>query len=361
MIMWFVVVFGSSSFMAIVGVRPPLPCQDLSMADATRILIVVVVFRQQHWQNSWGLLGRKRVVDVRSYLPRDPAALRGKSTLDSVAGQSGFIAAVQCIVDTCRAYHVVVCGCKAGRHRSVVTAATARLLLRSIGHQTYNNLVLRISTNPGDAHVISSLLYCNDCQLHYQDVKIVCCNCDEQTCDYKTYCWLLIISDWLRSGFEVKILEMNLVQPELVLATIGFALEWQSGRLVSAELQNSYANHDLFGNLSEDAAISNVKYVMGHVSSHEEEGADVADVVAPAVAKGVPRGLRPPLHTPPLLPPPPPVPAIGKRERQPDADDDDAETKRRDRRHLGNHSIASSSSASGGQAPLLSIDDMYST
>jgi hypothetical protein len=181
MIMWFVVVLGSSSFMAILGGRPPLPCQDLSMADAARILIVVVGCHQQHWQKFLGLLGRKRVVDVRSYLPRDPAALHGKSTLDAVAGQSGFIGAVQCVVDTCRAYHVVVCGCKAGRNRSVVTSATARLLLRYIGHQTYNNLVLRISTNPGAAQVISSLLYCNDCQLHYQDVKIVCCNCDEQT------------------------------------------------------------------------------------------------------------------------------------------------------------------------------------
>jgi hypothetical protein len=164
---------------------------------------------------------------------------------------------------------------------------------------------------------------------------------------------------------------MNLVQPELVLATIGFALEWQSGELASVELQNSYANHDLFGNLSEVAALSNMRYVMGHAASHNDKGTGVADVVALAVAKAVPRGLRPPLRTPPWLPPAPPplrtppwlppappVPPIVKRERQPDADDDDAETKRRGRRHLGNHSIASSSSASGGQAPLLSIDDM---
>jgi RNase adaptor protein for sRNA GlmZ degradation len=65
---------------------------------------------------------------------------------------------VQCLVETCRVNHVVVCGCKSGRHRSVVTSATARLLLRSLGHQTYNNLLLRLSTNPGVAHVISSLL-----------------------------------------------------------------------------------------------------------------------------------------------------------------------------------------------------------
>jgi hypothetical protein len=72
------------------------------MADAARILIVVVGFHQQNWQKSLGLLGRKRVVDVRSYLPRDLAALHGKSTLDAVAGQSGFIVAAQCLVDSWR-------------------------------------------------------------------------------------------------------------------------------------------------------------------------------------------------------------------------------------------------------------------
>jgi hypothetical protein len=72
-----------------------------------------------------------------------------------------------------------------------------------------------------------------------------------------------MLSDWLRSGFEDMILELNLVQPELVLETIGFALKWQSGELASVELQNSYANHELVGNLSEVVAISNMMYVMG--------------------------------------------------------------------------------------------------
>jgi len=89
--------------------------------------------------------------------------------------------------------------------------------------------------------------------------------------------------------------------------------------------------------------------------------ANVADVVALAVAKAVALGLRPPLHPPPLLPPLPPAPPIVKRERQPDADDDDAKTKQRGRRYRAIYSTVSSSSASGGQAPLLSIDDMYCT
>jgi len=72
-----------------------------------------------------------------------------------------------------------------------------------------------------------------------------------------------MLSDWLQSGLEDMILELNLVQPELVLATIGFALKWQSVELASVELQNSYANHELVGNLSEVVAISNMMYVMG--------------------------------------------------------------------------------------------------
>jgi hypothetical protein len=54
-----------------------------------------------------------------------------------------------------------------------------------------------------------------------------------------------------------------LVQAELVLAIIGFVLEWQSGEVASVQLQNSYANHDLVGNLSEVVAISNMMYVKG--------------------------------------------------------------------------------------------------
>jgi hypothetical protein len=99
-------------------------------------------------------------------------------------------------------------------------------------------------------------------------------------------------------------------------------------------------------------------YVMGKVSSHEEEGTYVADVVPPAVAKAVALGLRPPWHPPPLLPAPPPAPPTVKRERQPDADDDDAKTKQRGRRYRPIPSTASSSSAFGGQAPMLSKDDM---
>ena len=124
-----------------------------------RILLIVAGLSESHWRNITGLVGRMRLIDVRTYMPRDPSALRGP-TLDSVARQTGFPAAVLTVVDTATVHNVVIVGCKAGKHRSTVVGATARLKLKVLGIQLDNNHLLLIMINHSASHVICSLLYC---------------------------------------------------------------------------------------------------------------------------------------------------------------------------------------------------------
>ncbi len=129
-------------------------------AKLPRVLLVVDGLEQSHWRQLEHVVKQTaRAVDVRAFMPRDPSALRG-STLDSVARQQGFIQAVQTTVDTARVHPVEVIGCKAGKHRSTVTAAAARLVLLHLGIQFDNNHLPILITNHSAAHMIFSLLYC---------------------------------------------------------------------------------------------------------------------------------------------------------------------------------------------------------
>jgi hypothetical protein len=136
-----------------------------------RVLLIVAGLDQPHWRQLDHVVKvSARVVDVRAFMPRDPSALRG-STLDSVARQQGFVQAVQTTVDTARVHPVEVIGCKAGKHRSTVTAATSRLVLCNLGIQFDNNHLPILMTNHSAAHMIFSLLYC------MWDASAVCKDC----------------------------------------------------------------------------------------------------------------------------------------------------------------------------------------
>jgi hypothetical protein len=136
-----------------------------------RVLLVVAGLEQSHWRQLDHVVKQKaRVVDVRAFMPRDPTALRGP-TLDSVARQTGFVQAVQTTVDTARVHSVEVIGCKAGKHRSTVTAAASRLVLLNLGIQFDNNHLPILIANHSAAHMIFSLQYC------MWDASTVCKDC----------------------------------------------------------------------------------------------------------------------------------------------------------------------------------------
>jgi hypothetical protein len=117
----------------------------------------------------------------------------------------------------------------------------------------------------------------------------------------------------LKSGFDVQILELNMVQPELLSCTLDFALAWQEGKLHSIELPSSWGNHDLLASLGCHQAVANMQVAL-------------VDVIA---AEAAARGDVVPEHrddvVPELPPPPPPAPGPGqmKRERGDDDYDDD--------------------------------------
>jgi hypothetical protein len=116
----------------------------------------------------------------------------------------------------------------------------------------------------------------------------------------------------LKSGFDVQILELNMVQPELLSCTLDFALEWQEGKLHSIELPSSWGNHDLLASLGCNQAVANMKVALVDVMA--AEAAARGDVVPEQRDDVVPE----------LLPPPPPAPGPSmKRERADDDYDDD--------------------------------------
>ena len=106
------------------------------MAASGRVVIFVVGFEARDWhQHSFG--SPEHTVDVRRWMPRDPAArqqFRKQSLVDYIVSQDGFVAATAAAVQCCVKHARCICGCKAGNHRSPVVAALAREVLLAMGH-----------------------------------------------------------------------------------------------------------------------------------------------------------------------------------------------------------------------------------
>jgi hypothetical protein len=105
-----------------------------------RTVIYVVGFTQQHYRvlellsvmNLPGMSG----IDCRHWMPRDPNADRSLNVVDSVACQDGFTHCVTLIYKQAKLYGRSLVGCKAGKHRSIVAAATASQICIQSGMPT---------------------------------------------------------------------------------------------------------------------------------------------------------------------------------------------------------------------------------
>jgi hypothetical protein len=148
----------------------------------------------------------------------------------------------------------------------------------------------------------------------------------------------------LKSGFDVWILELNMLQPELIGCTLDFALQWQEGTLTTIELPSSWCNHDLLASLSCNQAKANMRVALADV------------IAAEALARGDEVVQHPADVVADLPPPPPPAPVPGqlKRERgDDDYDDDDHSDGYHQQLRKSWKSSSASCSVSG-----LSLDDL---
>ena len=87
----------------------PHPPQRFGMATASarrgKVLIFVVGFEKQYWDAQGLGCTPANMVDVRMWMPRDPAAITAVKTMklvDFIVQQDGFVAATAAVVQLCK-------------------------------------------------------------------------------------------------------------------------------------------------------------------------------------------------------------------------------------------------------------------